>query len=201
LYRWHDGEESGKYPLKTLAHDMGRGCKLDRKIVANIFQKPLDKPFGICYNNITIKERLVFKMKATGIVRRIDDLGRVVIPKEIRRNLGIREGDPLEIFTEGRMVSFVKYSPLGEFAEGMKTVINTLTKRGIECAIYDNSNYKLMGDRNAPEEMEFDPSNECMFPINVDGEYCGYLAVAGMVESERAVINYAAEVLEEMMAV
>ena len=40
-------------------------------------------------------------MKATGIVRRIDDLGRVVIPKEIRRTLRIREGDPLEIFTEG----------------------------------------------------------------------------------------------------
>lgn len=41
-------------------------------------------------------------MKATGIIRRIDDLGRVVIPKEIRRTLGIREGEPLEIFIEGR---------------------------------------------------------------------------------------------------
>lgn len=39
-------------------------------------------------------------MKATGIVRRIDDLGRVVIPKEIRRSMGLREGDPLEIYTE-----------------------------------------------------------------------------------------------------
>lgn len=54
-------------------------------------------------------------MKATGIVRRIDDLGRVVIPKEIRRTMRIREGDPLEIFTssEGEVV-FKKYSPLGE---------------------------------------------------------------------------------------
>lgn len=54
-------------------------------------------------------------MKATGIVRRIDDLGRVVVPKEIRRTLGIREGTPLEIFTgqEGEVV-LKKYSPLGE---------------------------------------------------------------------------------------
>lgn len=48
-------------------------------------------------------------MKATGIIRRIDDLGRVVIPKEIRRNLGIHEGDPLEIFIENNCVCFSKY--------------------------------------------------------------------------------------------
>ena len=57
-------------------------------------------------------------MKATGIVRRIDDLGRVVVPKEIRRTLGIREGDPLEIFTnrEGGII-LKKYSPIGELGE------------------------------------------------------------------------------------
>jgi len=57
-------------------------------------------------------------MKATGIVRRIDDLGRVVIPKEIRRTLRMREGDPLEIFTatDGEVI-FKKYSPIGEFSE------------------------------------------------------------------------------------
>ena len=54
-------------------------------------------------------------MKATGIVRRIDDLGRIVIPKEIRRTLHIRESDPLEIFTdrEGQVI-LKKYSPIGE---------------------------------------------------------------------------------------
>ena len=54
-------------------------------------------------------------MKATGIVRRIDELGRVVIPKEIRRTLRIREGDPLEIFTdrEGEVI-LKKYSPIGD---------------------------------------------------------------------------------------
>ncbi|MBQ7860525.1 MAG: AbrB/MazE/SpoVT family DNA-binding domain-containing protein [Faecalibacterium sp.] len=57
-------------------------------------------------------------MKATGIVRRIDDLGRVVIPKEIRRTQRIRQGDPLEIFTtpEGEVI-FKKYSPIGELGE------------------------------------------------------------------------------------
>ena len=56
-------------------------------------------------------------MKATGIVRRIDDLGRVVIPKEIRRVLRIRDGDPLEIYTAGDgEVIFKKYSPIGELS-------------------------------------------------------------------------------------
>ena len=57
-------------------------------------------------------------MKATGVVRRIDDLGRVVIPKEIRRTLRIKEGDPLEIFTdkEGEII-LKKYSPIGELSE------------------------------------------------------------------------------------
>ena len=57
-------------------------------------------------------------MKATGIVRRIDDLGRVVIPKEIRRTLRIREGDPLEIFVDhdGEVI-LKKYSPIGELGD------------------------------------------------------------------------------------
>lgn len=53
-------------------------------------------------------------MKNTGIIRRIDDLGRVVIPKEIRRNLGIREGDPLEVFIDKDMVCYKKYNAEGE---------------------------------------------------------------------------------------
>jgi AbrB family transcriptional regulator (stage V sporulation protein T) len=65
----------------------------------------------------TIKDKGVYIMKATGIVRRIDDLGRVVIPKEIRRTLRIREGDPLEIYTatDGEVI-FKKYSPVGEMS-------------------------------------------------------------------------------------
>ena len=72
-------------------------------------------------------------MKATGIVSRIDDLGRVVIPKEIRRTLRIREGDPLEIYTEkDGGVIFRKYSPMGDlqdFAIQMCEAIGSSTGR------------------------------------------------------------------------
>ena len=66
-------------------------------------------------------------MKATGIVRRIDDLGRVVVPKEIRRTMRIREGDPLEIYTdrEGEII-LKKYSPIGEMGIFAKQYADTL---------------------------------------------------------------------------
>ena len=68
-------------------------------------------------------------MKATGIVRRIDDLGRVVIPKEIRRTMRIREGDPLEIFTDrdGEVI-FKKYSPIGELGDFAAQICDSLRK-------------------------------------------------------------------------
>ncbi len=68
-------------------------------------------------------------MKATGIVRRIDDLGRVVIPKEIRRTMRIREGDPLEIYTDkdGEVI-FKKYSPMGELSAFAAQMCETMAK-------------------------------------------------------------------------
>lgn len=68
-------------------------------------------------------------MKATGIVRRIDDLGRVVIPKEIRRTMRIHEGAPLEIYTgkDGEVI-FKKYSPIGELASFASQYVDTLYK-------------------------------------------------------------------------
>jgi len=78
-------------------------------------------------------------MKATGIVRRIDDLGRVVIPKEIRRTMRIREGDPLEIYTDrdGEVI-FKKYSPVGEMLEEAQEYCDTLYKScGIVVAVCD----------------------------------------------------------------
>ena len=68
-------------------------------------------------------------MKATGIVRRIDDLGRIVIPKEIRRTLRIRETDPLEIFTdkEGEII-LKKYSPIGELGAFAKEYAESLAQ-------------------------------------------------------------------------
>ncbi|SDC72722.1 stage V sporulation protein T [Shouchella lonarensis] len=80
-------------------------------------------------------------MKATGIVRRIDDLGRVVIPKEIRRTLRIREGDPLEIFVDrdGEVI-LKKYSPISELSDFAKEYAE---------ALYDSLNQNiLISDRD-----------------------------------------------------
>jgi AbrB family transcriptional regulator (stage V sporulation protein T) len=69
-------------------------------------------------------------MRATGIVRRIDELGRVVIPKEIRRTLRIKEGDPLEIFTDRDELLLKKYSPIAtleNFSKGVAESLNELS--------------------------------------------------------------------------
>ena len=78
-------------------------------------------------------------MKATGIVRRIDDLGRVVIPKEIRRTMRIREGDPLEIYTnsDGEVI-FRKYSAVSEMSENAAYVADIMHKiAGCGVVIFD----------------------------------------------------------------
>ncbi len=80
-------------------------------------------------------------MKATGIVRRIDDLGRIVIPKEIRRTLRIREADPLEIYTdrEGEII-LKKYSPIGE--------MGTFAKQYAESMAQVSGHIALITDRD-----------------------------------------------------
>ncbi|TXC89582.1 stage V sporulation protein T [Metabacillus litoralis] len=82
-------------------------------------------------------------MKATGIVRRIDDLGRVVIPKEIRRTLRIREGDPLEIFVDrdGEVI-LKKYSPISELGDFSKEYADALyDSMGHPVLICDRDNF------------------------------------------------------------
>ena len=101
-------------------------------------------------------------MKATGIVRRVDDLGRIVIPKEIRRTLKIREGDPLEIYTEkDGGVIFRKYSPmedLQEFAAHICEAIHSTTGRAAAVADRDSiiatagiPKRELLDKPNSPE--------------------------------------------------
>ena len=103
-------------------------------------------------------------MKATGIVRRIDDLGRVVIPKEIRRTMRIREGDPLEIFTDrdGEVI-FKKYSPIGELTSFAAQYAETLHKTcDMSVIICDRDSVvasagvskKEYGDKPLSEELE-----------------------------------------------
>ena len=65
-------------------------------------------------------------MKATGIVRRIDDLGRIMIPKEVRRTTGIAEGDPLEIFLQYDMVCFAKYNAGDNYAEQIERICKNI---------------------------------------------------------------------------
>lgn len=124
-------------------------------------------------------------MKATDIVRRIDDLGRVIIPKDIRRSLKIREGDPLEIFIENNCVCFQRYSILGSLAEEpLQIAIKMASKSGLRpIAIYDTT-VKLRGMENftsyVPTQWEFENKpfkyNDTygVYPIHADGDLVGY---------------------------
>lgn len=124
-------------------------------------------------------------MKATGIVRRIDDLGRVVIPKEIRRSLKIREGDPLEIFIENNCVCFQKYSALGSLAEEpLQIATKMASNSGLRpIAIYDTDT-KLRGMENfpayVPTQWEFERkpfvfnNTYGVYPVCADGVLVGY---------------------------
>ena len=110
-------------------------------------------------------------MKATGIVRRIDDLGRVVIPKEVRRSLRIREGDPMEIFTtrDGEVV-FKKYTYCDEKDwQKAKEIVKVLTD--IPFALYDNyGELKEMSRANMPTYC--DSADNAIF---VDEDIVGYI--------------------------
>ena len=101
-------------------------------------------------------------MKATGVVRRIDDLGRIVIPKEIRKTLRIKEGDPLEIFTdrEGQVI-LKKYSPIGELSEFAAGYAETLSKTtGHIACITDKDTIIAVSGGSKKEFLEQDVSKE-----------------------------------------
>ncbi|MDR3314524.1 MAG: AbrB/MazE/SpoVT family DNA-binding domain-containing protein [Oscillospiraceae bacterium] len=119
-------------------------------------------------------------MKATGIVRRIDDLGRVVIPKEIRRTMRIREGDPLEIFTDADgEVIFKKYSPVGELSSTTRQYAEVLFRgtnlpvlitdrdRVIACA---GLSKKEAIDRRVSASLETIIENRTNFAASADAE-------------------------------
>ena len=95
-------------------------------------------------------------MKATGIVRRVDDLGRIVIPKEIRRTLRIREGDPLEIYTDtDGGVIFKKYSPIGEMTSFATQYAEALTRTaGVPYVICDRDHVVAAAGVSRKEYLE-----------------------------------------------
>ena len=121
-------------------------------------------------------------MRATGIIRRIDDLGRVVIPKEIRRSLGIREGEPLEIFTDkDGMVIFKKYSPLDDSAWAKAFHIACVTFEPENFGLYDADETLRQGSDIANSGHKF-----VSVPLKMEGiEYGRIVGRALSAESER----------------
>ena len=149
-------------------------------------------------------------MKATGIIRRIDELGRVVIPKEIRRTIRIREGDPLEIFVEGGAVIFKKYQTMGNLETQCNVLCDTFQRMSSACAVFDidgelfasNSQFRFAFAANMPklpEDLigyrEILERNHMIFrPIIADGEMLGTLAVE---TDNREMVEFAARNLAE----
>lgn len=102
-------------------------------------------------------------MKATGIVRRIDELGRVVIPKEIRRTLRIREGDPLEIFVdrEGGVI-LKKYSPIGELSDFAREYAESIHRSVGHIAAICDMDSVIAVSGSGRKELEGKPLNEAL---------------------------------------
>ena len=138
-------------------------------------------------------------MKATGIVRRIDDLGRVVIPKEIRRVLRIREGDPLEIFTEkdGEVI-FKKYSPMGELSEFAAQICESLHKTaGAVAVLCDRDAVIAVSGGSRKELMEKHISPELEQIMENRRLYCaeGQAALPVLESGEEPCISAAAPII------
>ena len=115
-------------------------------------------------------EKTKIEMKPTGIVRRIDDLGRIVIPKEFRRELQIREGDPLELYFDkgNKLVCFQKYEPLDYF--DINKVKSTINVFNVNYAIYSNSTKLVFKTDNSefPETLLELSENHIRKPIYKD---------------------------------
>ena len=126
-------------------------------------------------------------MKATGIVRRIDDLGRVVIPREIRKNLGINEGDPLEIFVDGKTVIFKKYRPsTEELAEDCVKFVNKVRNNIASIGCYGDITIVVL--KNGKSATVVKHPNDT-YDINV--AVCYAFAKMGVLNCENPVINNA----------
>jgi AbrB family transcriptional regulator, stage V sporulation protein T len=127
------------------------------------------------------RSEAIMTMKATGIVRRIDDLGRVVIPKEIRRTLRIREGDPLEIFVDrdGEVI-LKKYSPIGELSDFAQEYAEALYENIQQTVLVcDRDNVIALAGGSKKEYMEKPISTlieSCMESRRAQNEYNGGMA-------------------------
>lgn len=141
-------------------------------------------------------------MKSTGIVRRIDDLGRVVIPKAIRTELGIKEGEPLEIFYDkaSRTVQFVKYTPFVDVPiEQIDTIAKTLKKQNITVVgIYDSSNHRVWGTTPRDVEDKNDPMLARYEVIDI-AEFGFMVIEEALDDHERAMVEGLCNMLATIM--
>ena len=139
-------------------------------------------------------------MKATGIVRRIDDLGRVVIPKEIRRTMRIREGDPLEIYTDtDGQVIFKKYSPMGELSEFAAQICDALHKTtGSIAVVCDRDAVIAVAGGGKRELLDRRISRELEELMSTRGQYAADSCTLPVVDTdERYAVSVAAPILSE----
>lgn len=124
-------------------------------------------------------------MKATGIIRRIDDLGRIVIPKEIRRQASVREGSPMEFFLEEEDNSIIlkPYSPIRSFSDRIIRIVKEMARMSrLKLSLYDCYN-KLTVDGFSHEDVKkwenfYNPTtykNGIVIPIILDNETIGYI--------------------------
>lgn len=118
-------------------------------------------------------------MKATGIVRRIDDLGRIIIPKEIRRTLRIKEGDPLEIFTTNEgCVCFKKYSPCQEQDWKKAKYIIKAMYPDLQFALYDDMGEKQTSTKSGFTSLYEEGEHAIK---NNEGDLVGYIKIEGNI--------------------
>ena len=148
-------------------------------------------------------------MRATGIIRRIDDLGRIVIPKEIRRTLRLREGDPMELFVEHDAVMFKPYRAIDNSMAEFETACRLLRWQGVNhYAVFDQRN--RVSDYNLetveyPESHWFDlrhptfdqTSGLWVYAVLADGEVMGFTVCDHEDKHIDLAVKYLADAMSE----
>lgn len=120
--------------------------------------------------------------KTIGIVRRVDDLGRVVIPRELRKMLDIREGDPLNIQITDKEIIISKYQPT-KLLEAAKNAVEVLANSGIGVTAYDVYEKKIAGEGDDVANLAEIQESKLVYTIGEDEEECVYIVADAFVVS------------------
>ena len=136
-------------------------------------------------------------MKATGIIRRLDDLGRIVIPKEIRRSLALREGDPMELYinSKDRSIVFKKYQVSEEYdSETIQRLLNSIFGKSIKWAVFVRQDLLTTNDLRFPDDLDAISEDYKRAEFNIDGD-----EVVLVVSDDTLDLNIAKSVLKAFM--